>query len=85
MERPDNISEDVWNELSEYEKIEIYFQDEKDKIFKNAGFKDCNTYTMDELVEYLDKKWMYISNVDSFGIHKLIEFYKQHKEEHKEE
>lgn len=85
MERPDNISIDVWTELSELEKVELFFKEEQEKIIKRAGFVDCNNYTLDELVEYLEKKWMYSSNIDSLAIHKLIDFYKQHKEEPKEE
>ncbi len=37
---------------------------------------DWNNYSMDELVEYLENKYMFSSSGDAFAINKLIEFYK---------
>jgi hypothetical protein len=45
----------------------------------DKGWIDWNTLSMDELVEYLENKYMFSSSGDAYAINKLIEFYKENQ------
>ena len=40
---------------------------------------DCNTLSLDQMVEYLDNKYKYLSTLDAKCIDELIRFYKKNK------
>lgn len=43
------------------------------------GWMDWNTLSLDQMVEYLRKKYMFSSSGDAKCIYHLIEFYDNHK------
>ena len=43
------------------------------------GWMDWNTLSLDQMVEYLRKKYRFISSGDAKCIYHLIEFYDNHK------
>jgi len=43
------------------------------------GWLDWNTLSLDQMVEYLRKKYMFSSSGDAKCIYHLIEFYDKHK------
>jgi hypothetical protein len=43
------------------------------------GWMDWNTLSLDQMVEYLRKKYMFSSSADAKCIYHLIEFYDKHK------
>ena len=43
------------------------------------GWVDWNTLSLDQMVEHLRKKYMFISSGDAKCIYHLIEFYDKHK------
>jgi hypothetical protein len=43
------------------------------------GWMDWNTLSLDQMVEHLRKKYMFISSGDAKCIYHLIEFYDKHK------
>ena len=43
------------------------------------GWIDWNTLSLDQMVEYLRKKYMFSSSADAKCIYHLIEFYDKHK------
>jgi len=43
------------------------------------GWMDWNTLSLDQMVEYLRKKYMFSSSGDAKCIYHLIEFYDKHK------
>lgn len=44
-----------------------------------AGFVDWNNFSLDELADYLEKKWMFNSSGEALAIFKLVDFYRKHK------
>lgn len=73
MNKPDNISEDIWNELTTKEKEDRI--NGVDDI--PPGFMDWNELSLDIIVSYLENKYMFLSSGDAYCINKLIEFYKE--------
>jgi hypothetical protein len=51
---------------------------EKNKDLPEGWF-DWNTLSLDQMVSYLEKKYMFLSSGDAKCIMELIEFYKKHK------
>ena len=76
LERPEHISEDIWNELSTSEKLERLLPENEQKI---SGFMDWNQLSLDQHVAYLEEKYRFSSKGEALSIHKLIEFYRQNK------
>lgn len=74
MNKPDNISEDIWNELTTKEK--------EDRINgiddMPPGVIDWNKLSLDMIVTYLENKYMFSSSADAHCIYRLIKFYKEH-------
>ena len=82
IKKPDDISEDIWNELTTQEKKErLLSKEEQDRIFKESGFIDMNQISLDVLADYLEKKYMWDSLGDGYAILKFVDFYKKHKNE----
>ena len=81
IKKPDDISEDIWNELTTQEKKErLLSKEEQDRIFKESGFIDMNQISLDVLADYLEKKYMWDSLGDGYAILKFVDFYKKHKD-----
>lgn len=73
--------EDIWNELSESEKKErLLPKEEQLKNLEKIGWTDWNQLSLDELADYLDKKWMFSSSGDALAIHKMVKFYRENKD-----
>jgi len=82
IKRPDNISEDIWSELTTQEKKErLLSKEEQDELFQKSGFIDMNQISLDVLADYLEKKYMWDSLGDGYAILKFVDFYKKHKNE----
>ena len=47
--------------------------------FEKAGFIDWKKLSLDQLANYLKKKYMFSSTGEAFAINRLIKFYKDHK------
>jgi len=43
------------------------------------AFVDWNQYSLDELADYMEKKYMFLSSGEALAVHKLVEFYKKNK------
>lgn len=71
-QRPDNIPPELWNELTNKEKIERTSGIE----IKTPGFVDLNKVDFNLLVNELEKQYMFSSNGDAYVINKLIKFYR---------
>ncbi len=64
-------------------------QDKKEGIVKaemhksmhedNAHFVDWNLYSLDELADYMERKYMFLSSGEALAVHKLVEFYRNNK------
>ena len=81
IKKPDDISEDIWNELTTQEKKErLLSKEEQDRIFEESGFIDMNQISLDALADYLEKKYMWDSLGDGYAILKFVDFYKKHKD-----
>ena len=81
IKKPDDISEDIWNELTTQEKKErLLSKEEQDRIFKESGFIDMTQISLDVLADYLEKKYMWDSLGDGYAILKFVDFYKKHKD-----
>ncbi|MCK9417123.1 dihydrofolate reductase [Candidatus Dojkabacteria bacterium] len=66
--------EDVLNkELTTKEK-----EERNNEILPN-GFVDWNKFSLDELADYLEKKWMFSSSGEALAIFKMVDFYRKHK------
>lgn len=52
---------------------------EKEEREMPCGFVDWNKFSLDELADYLEKKWMFNSSGDALAIWKLIDFYRKNK------
>lgn len=77
-----NMTEDMWKELTTQERKErLLPKEEQDEIFRKSGFVDWNNYDLDYLADYLEKKWMFMSSGEALAIMKMVNFYKQHKNE----
>lgn len=72
MNKPDNISEDIWNELTTKEK-EDRINGVDDIPF---GFIDLNKISLGDIAEYLTKKYQFQSTGDAHFILKMVDFYK---------
>jgi hypothetical protein len=57
-----------------YEKFENL-----DAICKETGFVDWNTFSMDELADYLENKWAIHSSGEAFAIMRMVDFYRENK------
>jgi hypothetical protein len=53
------------------------------EIFEQSVFVDWNKFTLDELADYLEKKWKFSSSGEALAIMKLIDFYRQNKTTYK--
>jgi len=51
------------------------------KISKDCTFVDWNKFSMDELADYLENKWKYMSSGEALAIYKMVQFYREHKDE----
>ena len=81
IKRPDNISEDIWSELTTQEKKErLLSKEEQDELFQKSGFIDMNQISLDVLADYLEKKYMWDSLGDGYAILKFVDFYKKYKD-----
>ena len=81
IKKPDDISEDIWNELTTQEKKErLLSKEEQDELFQKSGFIDMNQISLDVLADYLEKKYMWDSLGDGYAILKFVDFYKKHKD-----
>jgi hypothetical protein len=49
------------------------------KISEDCTFVDWNKFSMDELADYLEYKWKFMSSGEAFAICKMIDFYRSHK------
>ena len=72
-QRPDNIPPELWNELTNKEKIERTAGIE----IKTPGFVDLHKIDFNLLVSGLEKQYMFSSNGDAYVINKLIKFYRE--------
>lgn len=50
------------------------------KVSEECTFVDWNKFSMDELADYLESKWMFSSSGEAFAINKMIDFYRKNKE-----
>jgi hypothetical protein len=75
MIRPDDIPEELWNELTNKEKIERTSGVE----IETPGFVDLNKVDFDLLVKELEKQYMFLSSMEAYVINKLITFYRENK------
>jgi len=55
----------------EFDKSDIILDD-------GTVFVDWNKFSMDELANYLENKYMFSSG-EALAIHKLVQFYREHK------
>ena len=79
IRKPDDISDDIWNELTTQEKKErLLPKEEQDRIFKESGFIDMNQISLDVLADYLEKEYMWDSLGDGYAILKFVDFYKKY-------
>jgi hypothetical protein len=46
---------------------------------KEPVFVDWNQYSLDDLADYMEKKYMFLSSGEALAVHKLVEFYKNNK------
>jgi dihydrofolate reductase len=46
---------------------------------QNNKLVDWNNFSLDELADYLEKKWMFNSSGEALAIFKLVDFYRKHK------
>jgi hypothetical protein len=63
---------------NEAEKPQLNIPDVSGSALPN-GWMDWNKLTLDQMVEYLRKKYMFSSSGDAKCIYHLIEFYDNHK------
>jgi hypothetical protein len=45
----------------------------------NQHFVDWNQYSLDQLADYLNNKYMFLSSGEALAVHKLVEFYQKNK------
>lgn len=69
--------EDNWNELTTGERLDRINGVEQ-KL--PNGWVDWNTYSLDQLVDYLKHKYRFVSTGEAHAIYRLIEFYEQKKD-----
>jgi hypothetical protein len=50
------------------------------KVSKDCTFVDWNKFSMDELADYLENKWLFMSSGEAFAICKMVKFYREHKD-----
>lgn len=82
IKKPDDISDDIWSELTTQEKRErLLSKEEQDEIFKKSGFIDMNKISLDVLADYLEKEYMYDSLGDGYAILKFVDFYRKNKKQ----
>ena len=79
-----NVLSDEWDELTENEKIERKLpKEERDKIIdeklKLVGFVDWNKFSLDQLADYLESKYQYLSSGEALAILKMVDFYRENK------
>lgn len=77
--------EEMWNELTAKEKAERFLQkEEQDRLWnertKSTGFVDWNQYSLDELADYLESRWTFLSSGEALAICKMVDFYRTHKD-----
>ena len=60
---------------------EIMNDRDKNDIKLDSGviFADWNKYSMDELADYLEQKWKFMSSGEALAIMKMVDFYKENK------
>jgi hypothetical protein len=51
------------------------------KVSEKCTFVDWNKFSMDELADYLDQKHKFLSDGESFAIGRMVDFYREHKED----
>jgi len=49
------------------------------KVSENCTFVDWNKFSMDELADFLEKKWMVHSSGEALAIMKMVDFYRKNK------
>lgn len=60
-------------------KIKLTKLKELENAYPPEGWMDWNTLSLDQMVEYLRKKYRFSSSGDAKCIYHLIEFYDNHK------
>ena len=64
----------------EFDKKNLSYTTDTDIILDDGTvFTDWNKFSMDELADYLEKKYMFLSSGEALAIHKLVQFYREHK------
>ena len=54
---------------------------DKNDIVLDSGvvFVDWNKFSMDELADYLEKKYMFLSSGEALAVMKMVDFYRENK------
>jgi len=54
---------------------------DKNDIVLDSGvvFADWNKFSMDELADYLEHKWQFMSSGEALAIMKMVDFYRENK------
>lgn len=76
-----NIPNEIWNELSTKEKELRLSVDDKIPDF----MMDWNELALDSMADYLENKWKFLSSGEALCIMKMIDFYKDHKDDDKKQ
>lgn len=71
--------EDNWNEYSKEDRLERINKNKESLSFPN-GWVDWNTYSLEQLVDYLKHKYRFVSTGEAHAIYSLIDFYEQKKD-----
>lgn len=50
------------------------------KVSEDCTFVDWNKFSMDELADYLERKWRFSSSGEALAILKMVDFYRENKE-----
>jgi hypothetical protein len=55
-------------------------RDKNDIVLDNGVvFADWNKFTMDELANYLEQKYMFLSSGEALAVMKMVDFYRKNK------
>jgi len=63
----------IKDEMKDRDKNDIHLPD-------GTVFVDWNKFTMDEMADYLERKWMFQSSGEALAIHKMVKFYRDNKD-----
>lgn len=83
----DDICADVLTQLKQHEENRKagIVKEELHPAMTKEGYTlvDWNQYSLDQLADYLNKKYMFLSSGEALAIHKLVEFYEKNKNNNK--